>query len=318
MANPGSQASHYHSMLGGQGSVNMPTFVPSPQPSATSPTTHPPPVPNVVGNSHLARLVLYTLPVELTQGIYRALPLLIDQVHLVQALVSSGDGEDAMSILAQVASDEFFLNKTIAKFLFGKDGIKGHNGLHPTEIKATANDPYNADGFVESYRTLIRIAKRARNFSAEHQLQQTYNAKSVNYRRKAVQESRQQRCGMKPTPRHKRKLGLLMKDKRTYKELEHAFERQEDKLQNVRAARNEQEGQNLIAGRNFEVLEALCNALAQNSLIFASICRGCVQSISNPQPTGELSLPFCYDCQKIYCAQTMIGMTLHAVSNCPN
>jgi hypothetical protein len=181
-----------------------------------------------------------------------------------------------MGILAQVASDEFFLNKTIANFLFGKGGIKGHNGLHPTAIKATANDPYNANSLIESYPTLIRIANRAHDFPAEHQLQQAYNAELVKYRRNAVQESRQQRCGLKPTAYYKRRPGLFIRDNRTYKELEQAFERQEDKLQEIRAAWNEQEGHNLVAGRNFEVLEVLCNALAKNSPLFASICRGCV------------------------------------------
>ena len=136
----------------------MPAPIPPSQTMAPSPTADPPSAPTIATVNRIARLLLETLPVELTKEVYRALPLFIDQLHLVQALILAGEGERAVSILVQVVKDEFFLNNRIVDYLFGSGGIVGHNGKNP-QIPPTVNDPYNEDGSIERYGTLIRLAK---------------------------------------------------------------------------------------------------------------------------------------------------------------
>ena len=139
------------------------------------------------------------------------------------------------------------------------------------------------------------------------QLQQTFNAKLVKYRRDAVQQSRQKRCGLKPTAYYKRKLMLSMDDKRTYEELRAAFLRQGTYWEEIQAAENEQESQNLVEGKNFEVSLGLRTALATDSPQFSKLCRGCLRSNVNRLNCIRLALPFCTRCSEVYCRRSMIG-----------
>jgi hypothetical protein len=213
-----------------------------------------------------------------------------------------------MVVLTEEVTDKFFLHPKVMKHLFGPQGIKGHNGVNPTTIKPTSAEPYNQNGSIKDYKALIRTARQQRNRMAEDQLRKTHDRLLVRYRRSAVRKTRRMREGLKPSIFYKHRLGLWdPKEDRTYRQLK------VDVLSDARMytvvcnAEIEEIEQELKNGRNFEIMETLCQTLTTNHHDFFSTCRGCLKSGLHGIDVHDPALPFCESCYAIYCDQSMIG-----------
>jgi hypothetical protein len=194
------------------------------------------------------------------------------------------------------------------KHLFGPQGIKGHNGANPTTIKATSDDPYNQDGSIKDYKALIRAARQEHNQTAEDQLRKTYEALLVRYRRSEVRKTRHMREGLKPSIFYKHRLELWNpKDDCTYRQLKIDFVGDSGKYIAICNAEVEEIEQELKNGRNFEILETLCQILTTNHHDFYNTCRGCLRSDLQAVEIDNDCLPLCENCYAIHCEQSMIG-----------
>ena len=246
------------------------------------------------------------LPRELLPQIFSQLNLVIDQMRFAQALPPEVELGYVMSLLIDVMPDQLFKHEQFVRFMFGPNGIRGHNAVRPP-LRAVFHPKYNPNGNVKDLYAVVRAADKARDRNEYTRLRKSLVDLQIHYRRRAATQSRRKRQGKQPIRAYKSALKFLEKDdKRSYRELRIAFACQKNKYKAIKDAEAADDTQGLTVGKNYEVLDKLCNALFTNTPEFECICRGC------PHEIGFYSrkldpLPFCSACFAKNCVNTRIG-----------
>lgn len=250
---------------------------------------------------------LTDLPSELHRMIFGNLSLAIDQISFAMAWAHTSCGPRGFTILVELLPDEFFTNTKIRDALFGSKGIKGHNAKYPP-LQPSLQDPFNDNGWANTFSDLTRCARQQNNKVALEQLHERRRIESARYLRKGVFQSRRMRQDtIKPTKARKRELGLRRLDNRTYTELLATTQERSTRYNNIMSAKAEQEGEELTDGSNFEVLQRLCATFFEADSRIANVCGGCFKSDASHDAIGQTCLPFCRACFNVHRLEVLKG-----------